>query len=160
MKVSSLVIIPVLPVLMIVCNSQGGNKEESVVEEKEEVILIVEEKAEETASSEQDFMEEGKKVYDRVCLVCHQSDGSGVPNMHPPVIESDYISGDTDSLIFLIMEGMEGPLVVKVEEYNSIMPPMKNVLDDREVADLINYLRNSFGNSGEFIKPEDVASMR
>jgi len=110
--------------------------------------------------ADNEYMDRGKKVYDRVCLVCHQSDGSGVPMMYPPVIDSEYISGNTDSLIVLILEGMSGPVVIKGEEYNSIMPPQKDVLDDQELADLINYLRNSFGNSGEMVSPEQVAGMR
>lgn len=92
--------------------------------------------------------------------MCHQSDGSGVPMMYPPVIESDYISVNTDSLIVLILEGLSGPVVVKGEEYNSIMPPMKDVLDNEEISDLINYLRNSFGNTGDYVKAGEVAKLR
>ncbi|MFO7754840.1 MAG: cytochrome c [Bacteroidales bacterium] len=158
MRLNSMIIIPLLLVIMISCNSQVGNKKEDVEEEK--VKVSVNDLAVETASSQEDYMEKGKKVYDRECLVCHQSDGSGVPNMHPPITDSESVSGNTDSLIVLILDGMEGPVVVKGEQYNSIMPPLKNVLNDQEIADLINYLRNSFGNSGEFVKPEDVAAMR
>lgn len=158
MRLNSMIIIPVLLLLMISCNIRGGNKKENVEEEK--VKVSVNDLAVETASSEEDYMKKGKKVYDRVCLVCHQSDGSGVPNMHPPITESESVSGNTDSLIVLILEGMKGPVVVKGERYNSIMPPLKDALDNQEIADLINYLRNSFGNSGEFVKPEDVAAMR
>ena len=122
--------------------------------------MIVKQDATGQDLADNEYMDRGKKVYDRVCLVCHQSDGSGVPMMYPPVIDSEYISGNTDSLIVLILEGMSGPVVIKGEEYNSIMPPQKDVLDDQELADLINYLRNSFGNSGEMVSPEQVAGMR
>ncbi len=152
MKVNNLFLVSLLTVLVVSCNNRANTDDTKVVEEKE--------KAEQTAGSEQDFMQKGEKVYNRVCLVCHQSDGSGVPMMYPPVIESSYISGNTDSLIVLILEGMSGPVVVKGEQYNSIMPPQKDVLDDKEIADLINFLRNSYGNSGEPVNPEQVARMR
>lgn len=158
MRISSLIIVSVFIVSIISCNSGSSNTNQS--SEKESQKLAVNETEKESATSGQEFMESGKKVYDRVCLVCHQTDGSGVPNMYPPIIESDYIMGNTDSLIHIILDGMKGPVIVKGEEYNSIMPPQKGVLDDQEVADLINYLRNSFDNSGEFVKPEDVEAMR
>ncbi len=113
-----------------------------------------------SAISADESVFKGEKVYNRVCLSCHQHDGSGVPMMYPPLIESDYISGNTDSLIILILEGLSGPFVVKGEEYNSIMPPQKDGLNDNEISDLINFLRSSFGNSGEFVKPGSVASIR
>ncbi|MFW5877648.1 MAG: c-type cytochrome [bacterium] len=158
MKVSSLIFVLTITFSVISCNSRNSSNKQDAVEEKQKTV--VREVVKDKVSSEQDFMEKGREVYDRECLVCHQSDGSGVPNMHPPITESKSVSGNTDSLIVLILDGMEGPVVVKGEQYNSIMPPLKNVLNDQEIADLINYLRNSFGNSGEFVKPEDVAAMR
>jgi len=152
MKVNNLFYVIFLFVLLVSCNNQANTDDKKPGNEKE--------KAEEIAGSEQDFMEKGEKVYNRVCLVCHQSDGSGVPMMYPPVIESDYISVNTDSLIVLILEGLSGPVVVKGEEYNSIMPPMKDVLDNEEISDLINYLRNSFGNTGDYVKAGEVAKLR
>ncbi|MCF8222045.1 MAG: cytochrome c [Bacteroidales bacterium] len=159
MKISKIIIFSMLAVLIASCNNTGNSNKDKTEEEKKETA-VAESLQQSASTDEPDFMEAGKKVYNRVCLVCHQEDGSGVPNMYPPVIESDYISGNTDSLIYIILEGMKGPVVVKGVEYNSIMPPQKGVLDDHEVADLLNYLRNSFGNSGEFVKPEDVAEMR
>lgn len=147
-----------LTVSGISCKNSVGNENGKVVDKSK--VKTVRESPAATNNTHDEYMERGEKVYNRVCLACHQSDGSGVPMMYPPVIESEYISGNTDSLIVIILEGLSGPMVVKGEEYNSIMPAMKDVLDDQEVADLINYLRNSYGNSGEFVRPEDVAVMR
>lgn len=158
MKVNKLVYLIIPLVFMISCKNQPGSDNDQIIKNKEKVIIKQDAPGQVQADNE--YMDRGKKIYDRVCLVCHQSDGSGVPMMYPPVIESEYISGNTDSLIVLILEGMSGPVLIKGEEYNSIMPPMKDVLDDREVADLINYLRNSFGNSGERVSPGQVAEMR
>jgi mono/diheme cytochrome c family protein len=157
MKVSKIFYL-LFPVFIITgCGSRTGDGNQGQ-DNKAGIIAEQEPRASEPADEE--YQDRGRKVYDRVCLVCHQSDGSGVPMMYPPIIESEYISGNTDSLILLILEGMSGPVVIKGEEYNSIMPPYKDILDDQEIADLINYLRTSFGNSGEMIKPGQVAAIR
>ena len=142
---------------VISCNSQGPSGDKTVTEKEKDIVEV---NNSETSVSDSAFMERGEKVYKRVCLACHQSDGSGVPMMYPPVIESEYISGNTDSLIVLILEGLSGPVTVKGEEYNSIMPPMKNVLNNDEISDLINYLRNSFGNTGDYVRAGEVEKLR
>jgi mono/diheme cytochrome c family protein len=153
--VSFILTIHLVMVFMISCNTQGNRGENAGKTAGDQQVDPL------TATAAEDqFMTRGENIYKRVCLVCHQSDGSGVPMMYPPVIESEYISGETDSLIVLILEGISGPVTVKGEEYNSIMPPQKDVLDNQEVADLINYLRKSFGNTGESVSPEHVARMR
>ena len=106
-----------------------------------------------------DVMMRGQAVYIQVCATCHQTNGSGVPMMFPPISESDIISGDPEKLIKLIFEGMSGPVEIKGEEYNSIMPPQNN-LDDQQIADLLTFLRKSFGNSADPISAEEVASLR
>lgn len=107
-----------------------------------------------------DFMVRGEVVYKKECLVCHQSDGSGVPMMFPPITDSEFINGEHEQLILLVLNGMKGPIEINGEQYNSIMPPMKYHLDDQEIADLLSYLRNSFGNSADTITAAEVAKMR
>ena len=158
MKVINCLFILLLTLSCLSCKNRVSNENGQLADNGK--ARIVPETTSSTPTANDEFMERGEKVYNRVCLACHQSDGSGVPMMYPPVIESEFISGNTDSLIVIILEGLSGPMIVKGEEYNSIMPPMKDVLDDQEVADLINYLRNSYGNTGEFVKPDDVAEMR
>jgi mono/diheme cytochrome c family protein len=158
MKANNLLCLIILLALINSCRNRTDSKNQVIVKENEKVIVKMDVPGHTRAADE--YMERGKEVYDRECLVCHMADGSGVPLMYPPVIESESVSGNTDSLIVLILEGMSGPVVIKGEEYNSIMPPMKDVLNDQEVTDLINYLRNSFGNSGELVSPEQVAVIR
>ena len=104
-------------------------------------------------------MHPGRIVYDAICLTCHQADGSGVPMMYPPLIESDWATGDKERLIKLILEGTQGPVEVKGEVYNSIMPP-QNQLTNRQVADLLTYLRSDFGNAAGPVTPEEVEAVR
>lgn len=101
----------------------------------------------------------GKKVYDSVCLACHMRDGSGVPGMHPPLIESEFVNGDPDQLIKIILEGLKGKMEIKGEIYNSIMPPQSN-LSDKQIADVLTFVRSNFGNNSGAISPEQVQKVR
>lgn len=101
----------------------------------------------------------GKEVYDAVCLACHMADGSGVPGMHPPLIETEWVNGDKERLIDLVLNGMEGEIEVNGEIYNSIMPPNTH-LSDQQIADVLTYIRQSFGNNSGEITSEEVAKVR
>ena len=101
----------------------------------------------------------GKKVYDSVCLACHMADGSGVPGMHPPLIETEWVTGDKERLIKLTLEGMSGKIEVKGEEYNSIMPPHSH-LTNKQIADVLTYIRGSFGNNASEVTVEEVQEVR
>ncbi len=109
--------------------------------------------------SDDDILKRGQDVYNRNCLTCHQENGSGVPMMYPPITESDFISGDNEKLIKLILKGMSGPIEIKTELYNSIMPPQNN-LDDQQISALITYLRSTFSNSGKQVSTEEVTKVR
>lgn len=101
----------------------------------------------------------GKKVYYSVCLACHQADGSGVPGMHPPIIESKFVNGDPDKLIQIVLEGMSGKIEVDGEIYNSIMPPHVH-LSNKEIADVLTYVRSNFENNSGAIAMEQVQKNR
>ena len=101
----------------------------------------------------------GKKVYDSICLACHMADGSGVPGMHPPLIETDWVTGDKERLIEITLNGMSGKIEVNSETYNSIMPPHSH-LSDRQIADVLTYIRQSFGNNASEITVEEVQKVR
>ena len=101
----------------------------------------------------------GKEVYDAVCLACHMADGSGVPGMHPPLIETEWVSGDKERLIDLVLNGMSGKIKVDGETYNSIMPAHSH-LSDQQIANVLSYIRTSFGNNSSPISKEEVAKVR
>ncbi|MGC9354655.1 MAG: c-type cytochrome [Mariniphaga sp.] len=101
----------------------------------------------------------GKKVYDSVCLACHMADGSGVPGMHPPLIETEWVNGDKERLIEITLNGLSGKIEVDGETYNSIMPPHSH-LSDKQIADVLTYIRQSFGNNAGEITVEEVQKVR
>lgn len=101
----------------------------------------------------------GKKVYDSVCLACHMADGSGVPGMHPPLIQTEWVNGDKERLIEITLNGMSGKIEVNGETYNSIMPPHSH-LSDKQIADVLTYIRQSFGNNASEITVDEVQKVR
>ena len=101
----------------------------------------------------------GEVVYKRHCLSCHQRDAGGIPGMYPPLANNKVISGDKTELIGIVLNGMSGEIEVNGEVYNGIMAGYRN-LSDKEVADVLNYLRSGFGNSAESVTPEEVKGLR
>lgn len=101
----------------------------------------------------------GKKVYDSVCLACHMRNGTGVPGMHPPITKSDFVNGDPEKLIGIVLNGLSGEVEVNGDTYNNVMPPQAN-LSDQQIADVLTFVRGSFGNNSGPITPEQVTKVR
>ncbi len=101
----------------------------------------------------------GKTLFMGTCSACHQPSGEGLPNVFPPLTKSEYVSGDTEKLIAIPLNGISGPIRVGGKDFNSTMPPMSNLNDD-EIANILTYVRNSWGNQGDAISPEEVAKVR
>jgi mono/diheme cytochrome c family protein len=102
---------------------------------------------------------QGEKLYRTHCSACHQADGSGLERLYPPLIQSKTVSEEKEKLIAIILQGLSGPIMIKGEEYNQVMIP-HNFLSDKEIADLLSWLRKSFENSGDVIYESEVAAVR
>lgn len=100
----------------------------------------------------------GSKVYKIYCLACHQANGKGVQGLNPPLVDTDWVSGDKKRLIGVILNGMQGEKV-DGEVYRNIMAP-HNFLSDEDIADVLTYIRTSFGNNYSQITKEEVAKER
>ncbi len=110
-------------------------------------------------------IERGKAIYMQTCFVCHQITGLGLPGAFPPLAGTDYVAGDPRRMIAMILKGVNPPLKVKDVNYVAPMPPLPTVYpvlnDDKNVADVINYVRNNFGNKDEKgVSPEFVKKVR
>lgn len=101
-------------------------------------------------------MKRGKQVYLTNCMSCHMEDGSGMQGTFPPLANSDYLMEDTHRAIKIIKEGVDGQMVVNGETYYGFMPAQD--LDEKQLADVMNYIRNSWGNKGELVTVEEVKS--
>ena len=102
---------------------------------------------------------DGKGIYTQYCLACHQEDGTGVPNLNPPIRKSDWVNGDRNRLIKVILEGLDEEIEVNGESYNRVMAA-HNFLTDKQVADVLTYIRSNFGNNSDAIKEDEVKALR
>jgi len=106
-------------------------------------------------------MVRGKKVYEAVCLACHQPDAAGVPNMNPPLIKTKWVLGDKKALIKIVLKGLQGGEInIDGDTFNNPMPPQESTLSDQEIADVLTYVRNSFGNKASMVAVAEVKAMR
>ncbi len=101
----------------------------------------------------------GKEIFKTHCLSCHQADGSGVPGMYPPLQKSDWVNGDKNKLINILLNGLEGEIIVNSDTYSQVMPKQNN-LSDQEIAAVLNYIRNNLDNHADSIKPKEVSVLR
>lgn len=86
----------------------------------------------------------GKRIYNTFCITCHMVDGKGVEKVFPPLANSDYLRENQKASIRAVKYGMSGEIVVNGVTYNSLMSPLG--LSDEEVADVMNYINNAWGN--------------
>ena len=100
-------------------------------------------------------IERGKQTYMQLCFACHMPDGKGMPKVFPPLAGADYLLADTDRAIRIAKKGLTGPVTVNGETYNSIMPPNDH-LTDQQVADVVTYVLNAWGNDGGSVTVDDV----
>jgi mono/diheme cytochrome c family protein len=104
-------------------------------------------------------MERGKKVYESTCLPCHQSKGSGVPGMNPPLVKTKYVLGVKDTLIGIVLNGLDEEVEINGQTYANPMPGQPQ-LKNQEIADVLTYVRNSFGNQATAVTVEEVNKLR
>lgn len=100
----------------------------------------------------------GKMVYAQNCAACHQADGSGLKGAFPPLAKSDFLMADKNRAIGVVMNGLEGKVSVNGTEYNGVMPALG--LDDEDIANVLSYVRNSWGNKSDEVKSSEVKSLR
>ena len=93
-----------------------------------------------------------------MCATCHQPDGQGVGDVFPPLAGSETLM-DKERAIGIVLAGLSGPLVVKGRTFDGVMPSLAH-LADREIADVLTFARNSFGNRGEAVHEAEVALVR
>ncbi len=100
----------------------------------------------------------GKSVYLQNCAACHQPDGQGMKGAFPPLAKSDYLMADKKRAIQVVINGLEGKTVVNGVDYNGVMPALG--LDDEDVANVLSYVFNSWGNNGAEVTNAEVKSTR
>jgi mono/diheme cytochrome c family protein len=130
-----------------------------VKEKKEQVVQT------ELKGPERDMFNRGRAIYNRdgFCGTCHQPDGKGLPaSGFPPLAGTNWVTGSEDRLIKLVLKGMQGPIEVLGKNYPGQVPmtPFGGLLKDDEVAAVLTYVRNSFGNKASAVSAAKVKQVR
>ncbi|MFC0605480.1 c-type cytochrome [Winogradskyella pulchriflava] len=145
--------IKLLLLLFIIASCNSKEKKTTKVEYPEKTSITTQFDKELKTS-----MDRGKSVYDDMCITCHMANGKGVPKAFPPLADSDYLKNKQEESIIGIKNGMSGEMIVNGITYNSVMTPLG--LTNEEVADVMNYINNSWGNNyGKFITAEEVTNI-
>ncbi|MCC1484957.1 c-type cytochrome [Winogradskyella immobilis] len=107
----------------------------------------------------QESIKRGNDVYADFCITCHLDSGEGVKNTFPPLANSDYLKTNRESSIKGLKYGLKGKITVNGKVYNSYMAPQG--LGNDEIADVMNYINHSWGNTyGEIVTEEEVAKIK
>ncbi len=104
-------------------------------------------------------MARGQIVYKSVCLACHMATGTGVPHLNPPLVNTTYVLGDKAALIKIVLNGFNEDVKINGQSYSNTMTPHPD-LTDRQIADVLTYIRKSFGNKASAVTVAEVKKVR
>ncbi|MCA8964185.1 MAG: c-type cytochrome, partial [Planctomycetes bacterium] len=100
----------------------------------------------------------GQRLFESVCFACHQKTGLGLPPAFPPLAKSDFLMADRKRAIGIVLGGLQGKVVVNGTEFNGVMPAQ--VLADDDVANVLTYAMNTWGNKADMVTSKEVAAVR
>jgi len=103
-------------------------------------------------------IELGRQLFTSICAACHQTTGLGIPNTFPPLAGSDYLNADKNRAIKTVINGRQGEVIVNSRKFNNSMPSFP--LSNDDIANVLTFVYNSFGNAGLEISPDEVEALR
>ena len=110
------------------------------------------------ARSKAERIAQGRRLFTSICAACHQPTGRGLPNVFPPLAGSDFLNADKNRAIQTVIFGRQGEVVVNGLKFNNSMPSFP--LNDQDIANVLTFVYNSFGNSGLEVTPDEVKALR
>lgn len=102
----------------------------------------------------------GKRVFSTTCFACHQTNGQGQPGIYPPLAGSEWAQGDPHRIIRIVLHGLSGPITVEGKQFNNVMAPLGAALTDEQIANVLTYVRQEWGNSAPPVDVETVKQVR
>lgn len=102
----------------------------------------------------------GEKLYLTRCMSCHQANGQGIPGTFPPIDGSEWVTGDKGRIVRVVLHGLSGEIMVGGAKYNGAMPGWGSFMNDAEVAALITYTRQAWGNDADEVTAAEVKAVR
>lgn len=100
----------------------------------------------------------GKEIYIAQCMSCHLEQGEGIEDLYPPLAKADFLMADKKRSIENVIHGLSGEIKVNGKIYSGEMTAFD--MSDQEVSDVLNYIRNAWGNKGSAVTPEEVAGLK
>ena len=138
---------------------EGSEAEKQVAALQSQVKAAIRADPKITALTKDIQIAKGKGVFMQTCFVCHQLSGEGIPGQIPPLAKSDYLMADKERSVRIVLQGLTGEMEVNGKKYNGTMTPL-NYLSDDDLANVLTYVRNSFGNSGDAVTASEVRRIR
>ncbi len=108
--------------------------------------------------SKAETIEAGKHLFSTICAACHQTNGQGIPARFPPLAGSDFLNADKHRAIKVVINGLQGEVMVNGRPFNNSMPRLP--LSDEDIASALTFVYSSFGNSGQEVTPQEVRAAR
>ncbi|MCB0628910.1 MAG: PQQ-dependent sugar dehydrogenase, partial [Lewinella sp.] len=108
---------------------------------------------------QKDVADLGALTYRTYCAPCHQGNGKGDSSRFPPLAGADWVTGDKERLINLILNGLDGAIEVNGTTYTGVMP-QHAFLSDEQIAEVLTYIRSNFGNEADAVSEEEVQTIR
>lgn len=112
-----------------------------------------------TDNLQKDIASGGEDIYRTYCVACHLNDGKGDGSRFPPLDSSEYVLGDKKRLINILLNGLQQPITVKGRQFNNLMPA-HSFLSDEDIALVLTYIRQNFGNAASAISAAEVSEQR
>lgn len=108
-----------------------------------------------------DMVALGKRTFQNTCQACHQETGLGLPGLYPPLAGSDWVqASDPSRIIRIVLDGLHGPVLVKGETFNNIMVPWRGALSDQQMAAVLTYVRQAWGNKAAAVNESEIKEIR
>jgi mono/diheme cytochrome c family protein len=102
----------------------------------------------------------GAKLFETNCTGCHGANGIGQPGIFPSLVANPYVSGDAKRVIHTVKYGLTGKIVAKGVRYDGVMPAWRGTLSDAQIADVLSYIRTTWGNKGSLVTAAQVRAVR
>lgn len=123
------------------------------------IVLAVMAQVKQPAGTGKGNATRGKIIYAKECITCHQADGGGVPGLNPPLAESSWATGDKARIIHIVLNGMNDRVEIDGEYYSNSIASHKH-LTNKQIADVLTYVRTSFGNNASAVSAAEVEAVR
>lgn len=114
-------------------------------------LAVLQQAGDERSADSDDLMSLGERVYAANCVACHLGSGEGLAGAFPPLVNSEWVTGDPIITIKIIAHGMMGPVEVRGASFDGVMPGWAVSLSPAEIAAVATYIRNNWGNEAEAV---------